>query len=222
LSILRLGHILAVPKPGKESLFKYRARSRDKGNPLRYKHALLLESYLCWNGGVYGQSGGTGRGTQTGYSEKIRLASEILRGTGTRPTCLDYRDVLAQCGEGDVVYLDPPYINANVKAYTDKTLDHREMVAILRSAKFKWILSEYEQPLYIEAFGEPALRVPVKRGMGKPNGGSKGQKEAVECFWTNFALTQEGILSEPKPHLDGDVMQISSGGGKTDRSEKIE
>ena len=189
LFTMRIGHILGVPKPGKESLYKYRAIARDKTkSPLRRNHALLSEPYLCWNGGVYGQSGGTGGGTQAGYYKKLRLASEILRGTDTKITRLDYRDVLTQCGEGDVIYLDPPYMNANVKAYTDKTLEHREMVEILKSAKFKWILSEYKQPLYIEAFGEPVLRISVKRGMGKPNGGSKGQKEAVECFWTNFAV----------------------------------
>lgn len=190
LFTLRIGHILSVPKPGKESLYKYRAASRDKTkSPLARNHSLLLEPYLCWNGGVYGQSGGTRRGTQAGYYEKLRLASEILRGTDTKITRLDYLDVLAQCGPDDIVYLDPPYIDANVKAYSDKTLDHREMVEILKKAKFKWVLSEYEQPLYIEAFGEPALRIPVKRSMGKPNGGSKGQKEAVECFWANFTLT---------------------------------
>jgi DNA adenine methylase len=189
LNTLRIAHILSVPKPGKESLYKYRAVSRDETkSPLSRKHALLLEPYLCWNGGKYGQSGGTRRGTQAGYYKKLRLASDILRSTDAQLTRLDYRDVLAQCGEADVVYLDPPYINANVKAYTEKTLDHRQMVEILKNANFKWVLSEYEQPLYIEAFGEPVLRIPVKRGMGKPNGGSKGQKEAVECFWTNFAV----------------------------------
>jgi len=112
--------------------------------------------------------------------------------------------------------------NANVKAYTDKTLNHREMVEILKNAKFRWVLSEYEQPRYVEAFGRPALEIPVKRGTGKPGGGSKGSKDTVECFWTSFALTQKGILSGPKPHLDVDMVQISNGGGKTDRSEKIE
>lgn len=223
LFTLRIGHILAVPKPGKESLYQYRAAWRDETkSPLARNHCLLLEPYLCWNGGKYGQSGGTSRGTQAGYGKKIRLASEILRGTDTKITRLDYRDVLAQCGGGDVVYLDPPYLDANVKAYTDKTLDHQEMVEILKNAEFKWVLSEYEQPLYIEAFGEPALRIPVKRGTGKPGGGSKGQKDTVECFWTNFAVTQEGILSGLKPHLDADMVQISSGAGKPDRSEKIE
>jgi DNA adenine methylase len=223
LFTMRIGHILGVPKPGKESLYKYRAASRDKTkSPLARSHSLLLEPYLCWNGGVYGQSGGTRRGTQDGYSKKIALASEILRGTDTKITRLDYRDVLTQCGEGDVVYLDPPYLNANVKAYTDKTLDHREMVEILKNAKFRWVLSEYGQPLYIKAFGEPALRIPVKRGTGKPGGGSKGQKEAVECLWTNFALTQRGIFSGLGPHLEEGMAEMSIGAGESDGGCKNE
>jgi hypothetical protein len=64
------------------------------------------------------------------------------------------------------------------------------MVEVLLKAKFKWFLSEYKQPIYIEAFGEPALSIPVKRGMGKPGGGSKSSKDTVECFWTNFELPQ--------------------------------
>ncbi|MGA7796131.1 MAG: DNA adenine methylase [Candidatus Acidiferrales bacterium] len=189
LNTLRIGHILSVPKGGKESLYKYRAVSRDETkSPLARKHALLLEPYLCWNGGKYGQSGGTQRTSQAGFYEDLRLASNILRTTDSRVTRLDYREVLAQCGEGDVVYLDPPYLHANVKAYTDKTLDHREMVEILKNAKFKWVLSEYEQPLYIETLGKPALQIPVKRSKGKSGGGSKGSKDTVECFWTNFAV----------------------------------
>lgn len=197
LFTLRIGHILSVPENTKENLVKFRARARGKVgyrdgrfiSPLQVNHAFLVEPYLCWNGGAYGQSGGTRRGTQVGYGEKIRAASEILRRTDTNITRLDYRKVLGQCGDGDVVYLDPPYLNANVKAYSDKTLDHRELVEILKNAKFKWVLSEYRQPLYIEAFGEPAIEIHVKRGMGNPGGGSKGQKHTVECFWMNFSLT---------------------------------
>lgn len=197
LFTMRIGHILSVPESGHESLVKYRARFRDKnGSPLSRNHALLVEPYLCWNGGVYGQSGGTRGGTRAGFQEKIRVASEILRGTETEITRLDYREVLAQCGPGDVLYIDPPYMHGNVKAYDTKTIDYPGLVKTLTDAKFKWVLSEYEEPIYVDAFGEPAIRIPVKRGKGKPGGGSKGTKDAVECFWTNFDLPQ--IHREPE------------------------
>lgn len=210
LSMMRIGDTLGVPKPGKESLYKYREVSRDKTkSPFARNHALTLEPYLCWNGGVYGQSGGTRRGTQAGYQRKLRQASEIMRGAETEITRLDYREVLANCGKGDVVYCDPPYFNGNVKAYDTKGINFPELVEILKNAKFKWVLSEYEEPLYVDAFGEPVLRIPVKRGMGKPGGGSKGSKETVECFWTNAELMKTGweaqqlnestsILTEPE------------------------
>jgi len=154
----------------------------------------LLEALLCYSGGTFGGDGrGWGYGFRKsanakGFEQRVRLAYEIIERTQPRITKLDYREVLSQCGEGDVVYIDGPYRGCDVDAYTDKTLDHREMVEILKTAKFKWVLSEYEHPLYIDAFGEPALRIPVKVSMGRAGGGSKGHKEGVECLWTNFAL----------------------------------
>lgn len=54
----------------------------------------------------------------------------------------------------------------------------REMVRLLLAAKFKWVLSEYENEIY-EPLGEPVLRIPVKNTMGR-------RRRAVECIWTNF------------------------------------
>jgi hypothetical protein len=57
------------------------------------------------------------------------------------------------------------------------------MVGILKAAKFKWVLSEYEQPLYVEAFGQPT-RINVQRVMDNADG--KKRKAAVERLWKNF------------------------------------
>ena len=40
--------------------------------------------------------------------ERIGGASRLLRGK-TRTSALDYRDVLSECGEADLIYMDPPY-----------------------------------------------------------------------------------------------------------------
>jgi len=83
------------------------------------------------------------------------------------------------------VYLDPPYKDASVTAYSDKTLDHGEMMQMLLNAKFKWVLSEYENEIYkplTEKFGEP-IRITVPKAMGISRG---QQPTAVECLWKNF------------------------------------
>jgi len=101
--------------------------------------APLLESYLCFSGGSYRRSGYRSRRgggvSQKGFDRNVRLAHEIMQRTQPRITRLDYRNVLKECGESDVVFLDPPYLGADVRSYTDKTLDHRELVsALLASA----------------------------------------------------------------------------------------
>lgn len=120
-----------------------------------------------------------------GYSKSLRLASEILRSNGTRITRLDYKAMVAECGPGDVVYLDPPHMHTDVLAYSGTKFDHGEMVGILKDAKFRWVLSENEQPIYIAAFDEPT-RITVQRRMkkGRKPGGSLGR--SVECLWKIF------------------------------------
>ena len=190
LNTLRIGHILSVPPNSDlETIRKHRAIVSDKSkSPLQRNRAAMLESYLVFSGGNYVRSAGSrcNKGaSQAGYSKSVRLASEILRGTGTRITRLDYKAVLAECGPGDVVYLDPPYMHTDVRAYSGAKFDYGEMVGILKDAKFRWVLSEYEQPIYIAAFDEPT-RITVQSRMkkGQKPGGSLGR--SVECLWKNF------------------------------------
>ena len=85
--------------------------------------------------------------------------------------------MLKDLGEDDFCYIDPPYIDAEVgKAYQPGDLDHREMVEILVRAKFRWMLSEYDHPLYREAFGEPILQQETETRHGKPR---------YECVWVS-------------------------------------
>jgi D12 class N6 adenine-specific DNA methyltransferase len=144
----------------------------------------VMEPYLCYSGGIYekgSRSAGPKAVSREGYENSVRLASEIMRRTTPRITSLDYKSVLAQCGPDDVVYLDPPYVKRWVSAY--KNIDHTELVELLLGAKFRWLLSDYEDPLYITAFGEPAQRINVQKLLG-PQGAS-GVRE-IECLWRNF------------------------------------
>lgn len=102
---------------------------------------------------------------------------------------MDYKDALAELSSDDFAYIDPPYLGAKVKSYTDKTLDHRELVEILLDAPFRWILSEYDKyPVYrplTEKFGEPK-RIEVQKVMDNSNHTQGKRKKVVECLWKNY------------------------------------
>jgi len=82
---------------------------------------------------------------------------------------------------------DPPYLNCDVRAYEDSTLDHKELIDLLLHARFHWVLSEYEdkgQHGMYRVLGEP-IRIPVIKQMG--NGSNAWNKQEVfECLWMNF------------------------------------
>jgi hypothetical protein len=101
---------------------------------------------------------------------------------------------------------DPPYKNCNVKAYRESDIDHREMVDILLRAKFRWVLSEYEDKgdhgLY-RVLGEP---IRIRRRKCMENANHRWTREYVtECLWSNFevapvlqSVISEGIKRMPK------------------------
>jgi len=112
----------------------------------------------------------------------VLAAKEILALTQPRITALDYREVLGQLGKGDFAYIDPPYYEADVPGYKNDTLNHREMIDLLLKAQYWWVLSEYDQPIYREAFGPPRATQRLVKG-------SSGTKEkrpvGTECLWWN-------------------------------------
>lgn len=155
--------------------------------------APILEPFLVRDGNRYGKAGvrgeiggGVSRAT---YERYLKLASEIMMRTRPHITWVDYREVLKDCGPDDVVFLDPPYRKYGRKtgAYSE-TLDHREMVDILLTAPFSWVLSEYEDEIYTpltEKFGEPR-RIDVRKTMNNSNHHGGKRPKAVECIWRNF------------------------------------
>lgn len=183
-----------------EQIWRQRPDLHKWAGETRASSAAVLEPFLVRSGNRYGKAGvrgeiggGVSRAT---YERYLRLGSEIMMRTQPRITWLDYRAVLKECGAGDVVYLDPPYINFGRKtgAYTE-TLDHREMVEILLNAPFQWVLSEYEHKVYeplTRKFGDP-VRITVSRTMSasKDHGGRRPRAE--ECIWRNSSA-ESGII----------------------------
>jgi site-specific DNA-adenine methylase len=154
----------------------------------QYPPLFVIECFLSYSGGTYkSRMKGTSEGSvsKEGFMNSVRLAYEIMQRTKPSVTYYDYKHVLLECGPGDVAYIDPPYKDASVTAYSDKTLDHGEMMQMLLNAKFKWVLSEYENEIYkplTEKFGEP-IRIKVPKAMGISR---DKQPIVVECLWKNF------------------------------------
>jgi site-specific DNA-adenine methylase len=152
---------------------------------------LLLEGYVSYSGGTFDSKiRGTSKKnvSKEGFRKTIRLAAEIMQRTQPKITSMDWRHVLLECRSTDVVYFDPPYKDANVSAYSYKTLDHSELVAALMNtwSGFRWVLSEYEHEIYrplTAKFGEP-IRIKTKKHMVRTR--NKQLPPAVECLWKNF------------------------------------
>jgi site-specific DNA-adenine methylase len=172
---------------------KYRPAVLSDGSKVwaveQYPPLFVIECFLSYSGGTY-ESGMKGPSQKNisnkGFMRSVSLAHEIMQRTKPRLTNCDYKDVLVECGPDDVVYLDPPYIKRRVSAYSASTLNHAEMVEMLSRARFKWVLSEYEDEIYkplTAKFGEPK-RIKVRKDMGKVRGGKR--EDAVECIWRNF------------------------------------
>lgn len=83
------------------------------------------------------------------------------------------------------IYLDPPYLDANVNSYHDKMIFRPHMIKLLKKCKCRWLLSEYNCHDLVKAFGEPFAKIYVnKKASIVP--GAKSPKKAVECLWSNY------------------------------------
>lgn len=154
--------------------------------------APLLEGFLAFSGGTYKNAGprGMGRGgaSSKGFQINLAWARQLMYDKRPKLTAWDYRKVLAECKHDDVVYLDPPYKNANVKSYDDKTIDFPGLVRTLLTASFKWMLSEYPNKVYqplTKKFGPP-VKFKVQRVMTNANHDGTRRKWVTECVWRNF------------------------------------
>jgi site-specific DNA-adenine methylase len=116
----------------------------------------------------------------------LERAHALINDKQVRITKLDYKEVLSELGENDFAYLDPPYKDSDVRAYESANIDHAELVDILKSAKFRWALSEYKHPIYLEAFGEPGWQ--QERTITYGRGADRPKRIATECLWSSAAF----------------------------------
>jgi len=147
----------------------------------------LMEQLLVWSGGYFSQAGSSPRGFKLpsvwGHFLRCLKAYMVMKRTNPRITNWDYRDVLAECGTGDCVYLDPRYEKIEKMPYPN--INHRELCRILIRAKYRWVLSGYENETY-RILGEPVYRTWIPRGMSRLRNVKGKRLEAEECIWSNF------------------------------------
>ena len=181
-----------------EAIRRYRGEVRlprhlrkEYGKYMRYKkrhrglltpRGAILEPYLCSHAGTYSDSGPVTRPLlPETYREKLHQCYEIMRRTGVTVTALDWHDLnLGSLGPDDFVYLDPPYLDCDVRPYGKKRdgFDYAGMIGVLKRAKFLWLLSEYKHEVYLGAFGQPSLEVPKRNGLSNTG--------ETECLWKNY------------------------------------
>ncbi len=171
----------ATPKTQDE--FDRLAALAKQGDP----HALLMEPFMCFNGGTFeggGLSTGGGRTSPESFETSIHLGCQFLRSKKVRITQLDWLDCLEaeQPGEHDFVMVDGPYLDSEVGSYASDSICPTELIDYLQRANFSWVFTEHRQPLYLQAFGEPVYQQKAQR----PSQNSIQSADQFECIWTNI------------------------------------
>jgi site-specific DNA-adenine methylase len=178
-AVLSVGGMLQVPPRTKAEY--YRQWEAFKGGDAT---AILLEPYLTFAGGGYGKGGFGGKRTasQTSYQRIIRECHRIMKVMSPKITSLDWSETLKGLGKDDTVFLDPPYLDGNVRAYRADDVDHEALVRVLVKAKFRWVLSGYAHPVYAP-LGKPCHREEVQLRTANCD---RVRERRQECLWKNF------------------------------------
>lgn len=178
------------------------AELAKQGDP----YALMMEPFLCFNGGTYETNGrrgkGGGRRTAESHTKNVRLACQFLHDKNVKITALDWLDCLEaeQLGSNDCVVLDPPYIGCNVGPYDAESISPTELIEYLQRAPFHRVLCEYHQPLYVTAFGEPAYKKEVQLRSTDVN---KVRDKRTECIWAGGGKTSPTVTVTVDPIPEG-------------------
>ena len=145
---------------------------------------VLNETRNCFAAGTYGDSGPVHldriRDAKR-YKLDLQRSCELLRSNKVTITAKDWKELyLGNLPKDAFVFLDPPYFGADVRSYTSEGFDYTAMVKLLEGARFRWMLTEYEQSFYNKAFGKPIFRKKTVCQL------SRDGSERVECIYTNF------------------------------------
>jgi site-specific DNA-adenine methylase len=174
-----------------DELARY-ARRAAAGDP----QAILLAPTLTFNGAGYKHGSrrtNGGRRTAESHQAHLRAAHKLLNERNVRITSLDWFDCLKaeKPDTNDIVIVDAPYLNAELDAYSPNDICPTELIEVLRAGEFQWVFTEYYQPLYVEAFGEPAYKKETQ--IKAANLGITNKSSRAECIWTNQGKLKRAV-----------------------------
>lgn len=169
--------------------------SQDEGNRQweAFKHgdltAILLEPYLTFSGGGYGSGWRRNNGASVaGYTRTLRACHGLLHATNASITSCDWAGFdWSSLTHDDFVFFDPPYIDANVRSYKKNDINHEDLVRLLKTANFKWMLTEYRHELYLRELGQPFFTKDVQLNTVNFHV-TGGQERRQECVWANYRV----------------------------------
>lgn len=180
-ALLTRGNALQVPLRSHEEFLRQKA-AFALGDPA----AILLGPYFSFNGGFYdkGERQDKGSITALSYEARLRMCHSIVILTQPAITAFDWKEAVGDLGPHDFVYFDPPYAECRVGSYRANDIVHEELVEELLKAPYRWLLSEYDHPVYAR-LGRPFWRKEVQlRTSNFRDDGGKGRR--VECLWRNY------------------------------------
>lgn len=175
---------------------------RDEFNSSFSPYALLFLSRTCVNGLIRFNSDGhfnnslhySRKGIKPETLRKIILDWSSRIQTVTFKSC-DYKEATKEAGEGDFIYLDPPYFNTKGRYYNLSTIDFDEFFDYLRELNnrgVKWALSfdgkttnkdysvELPNNLYVNHYYLHAGKSAFKKVMDKQS------NTVYESLYTNY------------------------------------
>lgn len=183
-AIRLVGDSYIVPERSKEEY--YRQWELFKQND---PSGIIMEPQLTFGGGGYGSGGPGGKkgATAQGYTKTLRVCHALMQSTNVTITNLDWRSLPWESLSPDAfVYLDPPYREADVRAYNPGDVNHEELVRVLLTAKFRWMLSEYSNDLYTTHLGQPQYTKDMQLIAADHNLANGGKERRIECIWKNY------------------------------------
>jgi hypothetical protein len=126
------------------------------------------------------------------FRRTILRAQRILASGGVNYATCDAVEFIKLWGKDpdNFLYIDPPYLGADVDAYHEGMVDREGMLRAMKECKCRWLFSEYDVPDMREMFGPPGAKIrKVRIEVPAAGGGNKKVKRLnTECLWANYPL----------------------------------
>ena len=182
-AVRSIGNTVEIPVRSREEYYR-QWEAFKQGDP----KAILLEPYLTFGGGGYGSAGPGGKksANAVGYTKTMRACHSLMEATNVQVTPLDWTRLdWSALNADDFVFFDPPYIGADVRSYKSN-LDYAELAHHLKTAKFRWMLTEYRHDLYLRQLGEPFFTKDTQLIAADHRLENRGKERRLECVWKNY------------------------------------